>query len=43
MQKLIYHTPDTEWTARIPEYVLASSFNGDDNTEYFDYEDGGML
>ncbi len=43
MQKQIYYSPDTELTARIPECVLASSFNGDDNTEYLDYEDGGLL
>ena len=38
-----YMSPDTEWTVRIPECVLASSYNGDDNTEYLDYEDGGIL
>ena len=43
MYKRVYFPPETEWTARIPEYVLASSFNGDDYTEYFDYEDGGLL
>ena len=43
MHRHTYLTPDTEWTARIPEYVLASSFNEDDNTEYLDYEDGGII
>jgi len=43
MHRLIYHSPETEWTARIPESVLASSYNGDDNTEYIDYEDGGII
>lgn len=43
MHKLVYHSPDTEWSAHVPECVLASSFNEDDYTEYFDYEDGGAL
>ena len=43
MLKRVYHTPETEWTVHIPEYVLASSFNDDDYTEYLDYEDGGLL
>ncbi len=43
MYKPLYHSPDAEWSVHTPECVLASSFNEDDNTEIFDYEDGGFI
>jgi hypothetical protein len=38
-----YIRPETEFVSRLPESVLASSYNPDDHTEYIDYEDGGLL
>ena len=38
-----YYPPQTEALAYTHEYMLASSFNEDDYTEYFGDEDGGLL
>ena len=39
----LYLRPETEILSRLPESVLASSYNPDDHTEYIEYEDGGLL
>ena len=42
-KRAIYQPPETEILSRLPESVLASSYNPDDHTEYIYYEDGGLL
>ncbi len=41
--KLEYRTPFCEVLPALCESMLASSFNDDNNTEYFDDYDGGWL
>ena len=42
-RKLDYQTPRCEVLPALCEGMLASSFNDDNNSEYFDYEEGGWL
>ena len=41
--RLSYSQPITDIEEYAREWMLAGSFNGDDSTEYFGYEDGGTL
>lgn len=40
-RKLYYRPPVCEALPALCRDLLATSFNGDNGTEYFDYEDGG--
>lgn len=42
-RKLKYQSPWCEVLPALCEDLLASSFNDDNSTEYFDYEEGGWL
>ena len=43
MTKMQYTPPEADLSLLACRYVLATSYNGDDYTDYIDYEDGGLI
>ncbi len=43
MYRLRYTPPEAEIQAYVSYDMLAYSYNSDNNSEYIDYEDGGLI
>lgn len=43
MYRLRYTPPESEIQAYVSYDMLAYSYNSDNNSEYIDYEDGGLI